>query len=53
LVILPLLGVTETPDEQPKTIEEDWNKKIKQSDTKESASKGGISSAGGVYEPAE
>jgi ubiquinol-cytochrome c reductase cytochrome b subunit len=53
LVILPLLGVTETPDEQPKTIEEDWNKKIKQSDTKESASKGGTSSAGGVYEPAE
>jgi ubiquinol-cytochrome c reductase cytochrome b subunit len=53
LVILPLLGVTETPDEQPKTIEEDWNKKIKQSDTKESAPKGGISSAGGVYEPAE
>ena len=53
LVILPLLGVTETPDEQPKTIEEDWNKKIKEGDTKESSSKGGISSAGGVYEPAE
>ena len=47
LVILPLLGVTETPEEQPKTIEEDWNKKLKKSDTKESLSNGG------VYEPAE
>ena len=47
LVILPLLGVTETPDAQPKTIEEDWNKKIKKSETKDS------SSDGGVYEPAE
>ena len=53
LIILPLLGITETPEKQPKTIEEDWNKKIKQSDKKESPSKGGISSAGGVYEPAE
>ncbi len=53
LVILPLLGVTETPEEQPKTIEEDWNKKLKKSEDKESSSKGGISSTGGVYEPAE
>ena len=47
LVILPLLGITETPDEQPKTIEEDWNKKTKKSETKEGLSNGG------VYEPAE
>ena len=53
LVILPLLGVTETPEEQPKTIEEDWNKKLKKTEDKESISKGGISSTGGVYEPAE
>ena len=25
LVILPLLGVLETPDSQPETIEEDWD----------------------------
>ena len=53
LVILPLLGVTETPEEQPKTIEEDWNKKLKKREDKESSSKGGISSTGGLYEPAE
>ena len=47
LIILPLLGVTETPDEQPKTIEEDWNKKLEKSEPKES------SPNGGVYEPAE
>ena len=53
LVILPLLGVTETPDEQPKTIEEDWNKKLNKSEEKESSSKGSLPSNGGVYEPAE
>ena len=54
LVILPLLGITETPDEQPKTIEEDWNKKVnKSSKAKENPSKGGVPSNGGVYEPAE
>ena len=47
LIILPLLGITETPDEQPKTIEEDWNKKLEKSEPKES------SPNGGVYEPAE
>ena len=53
LVILPLLGVTETPDEQPKTIEEDWNKKLNKREEKESSSKGSLPSNGGVYEPAE
>ena len=53
LVILPLLGVTETPNERPKTIEEDWNKNLKKSNAKEDTSKGGIASDGGVYEPAE
>jgi ubiquinol-cytochrome c reductase cytochrome b subunit len=53
LVILPLLGLTETPEEPPKTIEEDWNKKIKKSDAKESSSNGGVPSNGGIYEPAE
>jgi len=48
-----LLGVTETPDEQPKTIEEDWNKKLNKSEEKESSSKGSLPSNGGVYEPAE
>ena len=53
LVILPLLGITETPEEQPKTIEEDWNKKLKKSEAKESSSKGSVPSNGGIYEPAE
>ena len=53
LVILPLLGITETPEEQPKTIEEDWNKKLKKSKAKESSSKGSVPSNGGIYEPAE
>ena len=53
LVILPLLGLTETPEEPPKTIEEDWNKKIKKSNTKESSSNGSVPSNGGIYEPAE
>ena len=53
LVILPLLGITETPEEQPKTIEEDWNRKLKKIEDEESSSKGSISSTGGVYEPAE
>ena len=53
LVILPLLGITETPEEQPKTIEEDWNKKLKKSESKESSSKGSVPSNGGIYEPAE
>ena len=47
LIILPLLGITETPDKQPKTIEEDWNNKNKKAETKES------SPSGGIYEPAE
>ena len=53
LVILPLLGLTETPEEPPKTIEEDWNKKIEKSDAKDSSPKGGVPSNGGIYEPAE
>jgi ubiquinol-cytochrome c reductase cytochrome b subunit len=47
LIILPLLGITETPGKQPKTIEEDWNSKNKKTETKESSPNGGI------YEPAE
>ena len=47
LIILPLLGITETPEKQPKTIEEDWNNKNKKAETKES------STGGGIYEPAE
>ena len=47
LIILPLLGMTETPEKQPKTIEEDWNNKKKKTETKESSPNGGI------YEPAE
>ena len=47
LIILPLLGITETPEKQPKTIEEDWNNKNTKAETKES------SPSGGIYEPAE
>ena len=47
LIILPLLGITETPEKQPKTIEEDWNNKNTKAETKE------ISPSGGIYEPAE
>ena len=53
LVILPLLGLTETPEEPPKTIEEDWNKKIKKSYANDSSPKEGVPSNGGIYEPAE